>query len=236
MDLYIYLLIYIILHIFWNRWISRRRHAIHACFNPRNSAENDFVFLLFFPLMMHAFLGIRRRIHFEIYRAEQLVVLINLDIVPGGSTQCVNKCIELLNHRCIEVRKQAAGSASEIIMVLGQNTPEAEQLKNVVIGLSGSDFSPSLPCFHTLFCKSQVFDFHLHLAGAEGTCRMKQTFIWAAEQMRNCNMDYFTRHFYAPLKQVCYARLTGDRYARLTGDRAARRPHCPTGLRSIRRR
>ena len=46
-----------------------------------------------------------RRLHFSVYKAEQLVQLaMLLDVLPGGAELCVATASELLSHRCTEVR------------------------------------------------------------------------------------------------------------------------------------
>lgn len=100
--------------------------AAIAAFNPSIAVELGAVF---FDDALWS-----RRNHFEIYRAEQLVAMIKMNNPLHNNELIVNKCIDLLSHRCIEVRKQAAASSAEIIVFLGQSELQ-EKLKDVVMAL-----------------------------------------------------------------------------------------------------
>ena len=138
--------------------------AAVAHFNPTIAVEIGAIFF-------DDFLWSRRN-HFEIYRAEQLVALLKMNIPMRSNDLIVQKCIDLLSHRCIEVRKQAAASSAEIIVFCGESSPHQEKLKNVLLDLG------------------------------KGTCRQKQTFIWTCEQMMILDHNYYLKNFSSTLKSV----------------------------------
>jgi len=123
-----------------------------------------------------------RRLHFAVFQSDQLFDYIECGLVPNAREEAGDAIKLLLRHSCTTVRKNAAMTVVRLLPRPHQGglsalLPEDEALLGALVLMSS------------------------------GTCRERQTFVWACEVAMNEYTEVMTYHFKAPLEELVKRKL-----------------------------
>jgi len=123
-----------------------------------------------------------RRLHFAVFQSDQLYDYIACGLVGNAREEAGDAIKLLLRHSCTTVRKNAAVTVVRLLPRDMMNSrlvlvPEDEALLGALVLMSS------------------------------GTCRERQTFVWACEAAMNENSDVMTLYFKAPLEDLVKRKL-----------------------------
>jgi hypothetical protein len=140
-----------------------------------------------------------RRLHFAVFQSEQLLRYVQCGLVDNAREEAGYAIKLLLRHSCTTVRKTAAKSVVQLLP-----RPDAGQ----------GDDDP-LP-----FSKADLVLLEAVVIMSYGTCRERQTFVWACETALDEYPQLMNKYFKGPLETLVVPKKRGGASRSLAHDKA----------------